>query len=397
VATRPTTPWSGAVCSRMVMEYDDGVADMLLTVAGARAPATRGILLSDDVDPAPRTMTAPLLAELGLECPVLAAPMSGGPTTPDLVAAAAGIGSLGVLAGGYLTAAALAERIAAVDARTGTIGVNIFAPHPLPVDVADYRRYRDLLLAEADAYAVDLPVAPLEDDDHWRDKVDLLLERPPAFASFTFGLPEPSVLAALRRSGTLLAQTVTSPAEARRAAEAGFDALVVQSTDAGGHSGTLSPERPPERVALTDLLAQVTSAVDLPCLATGGIATREAATAAMAAGAEAVLVGTALLLAPESGTSATHRSALLEGDRETVVTRSFTGRPARGLRNRFIDTYDAQAPLGYPALHHLTIALRRAAAAAGDPEAVNLWAGTGYRSAEERPAAETLLALAAGL
>jgi nitronate monooxygenase len=342
-------------------------------------------------------VTALLPAALGITCPVLAAPMSGGPTTPGLVAAAAGVGSFGTLAGGYLTAAALGDQMTAAAGSTDTFGVNLFAPHALPVDRDAYRRYRDLLRAEADGYGVDLPAEPIEGDDHWRDKVDLLLERPPALVSFTFGIPEASVLDALRRGGSLLAQTVTSSGEAQWAAEAGFDVLVVQSADAGGHSGTLRPERPPDRMALADLLREVTSVVDLPCLAAGGIATPDAVTAALRAGAAAALVGTALLLAPESGTSATHRTALLARDRETVVTRAFSGRPARGLRNRFIDTYDAQAPLGYPALHQLTIGLRRAAAAAGDPELVNLWAGTGYRSAEVRPAAETLLALAAGL
>ncbi len=90
-------------------------------------------------------------------------------------------------------------------------------------------------------------------------------------------------------------------------------------------------------------------------------------------------------------------AALLGRDRETVVTQAFSGRLARGLRNRFIDTYDAQAPAGFPAVHHLTIPLRRAAAAAGDPEAVNLWAGTAYRAAVERPAADTLRELASRL
>jgi nitronate monooxygenase len=342
-------------------------------------------------------MTAALLTELGVSCPVLAAPMSGGATTPDLVAAAASIGSLGILAAGYLTATTLGEQMEDVAAGGGIVGVNLFAPHPMPVDRGAYRRYRELLRSEARAYDVDLPVDPLEDDDHWRDKIDLLLERPPAFASFTFGIPEPGVIAQLRRAGTVVAQTVTSPAEAQRAVEAGVDALVVQGADAGGHSATLTPERPSEPVALTDLVAQVTGVVDLPCLATGGVATPAAAAATLAAGAVAVLVGTALLLAPESGTSATHRAALRQRDRETAVTRAFSGRPARGLRNRFINEYDARAPLGYPAVHHLTIGLRRAAAAAGDPDLVHLWAGTGYRSADERPAAETLLALAAAL
>ena len=103
----------------------------------------------------------------------------------------------------------------------------------------------------------------------------------------------------------------------------------------------------------------------------------------------AALVGTLLLLTDESGASAPHRAALTDApSRGTTVTRAFTGRPARGLRNGFIERYDALAPAGYPAVHHLTSPLRRAAAAAGDPELVNLWAGTGYRSARPGPAAE---------
>jgi nitronate monooxygenase len=338
-----------------------------------------------------------LLSGLGVGCPVLAAPMSGGPTTPELVAAAAAAGSLGTVAGGYLTAAALGEQIAAVSARTGTFGVNLFAPNPFPVARDDYRSYRDLLLGEAEKYAVELPLEPREDDDHWRDKIDLLLERPPAIVSFTFGIPDASVLSRLRRAGSLLVQTVTSAPEALRAAEAGVDALAVQCADAGGHSGTLTPERTPDRPPLTDLVAEVTRAVGLPCIAAGGVATPDAVAAVMDSGAIAVMVGTALLLSPESGASSTHRSALLGRDRETVVTRAFSGRLARGLRNRFIDSYDEHAPPGYPAVHYLTSPLRRAATAAGDPEAVNLWAGTGYRAAIERPAADTLHELASRL
>jgi nitronate monooxygenase len=338
-----------------------------------------------------------LLTGLGVRCPVLAAPLAGGPTTPELVVAAGGAGSLGIIAGGYRTAEALDEQITAVSEHTDTFGVNLFAPHPVPVAPEAYRRYRELLLAEAERYAVELPVDPREDDDHWRDKIDLLVARPPAVVSFTFGLPSAAVLSRLRRTGSLLVQTVTSASEAIRAADAGVDALAVQSADAGGHSGTLTPERPPTPVALPDLVAEVTSAVALPCLAAGGLTTPAAVAAVVSSGAVAAMAGTALLLAPEAGTSPAHRRALLARDRETAVTRAFTGRPARGLRNRFIDAYDAVAPAGYPAVHHLTSPLRRAAAAAGDLERVNLWAGTGYRDAVERPAADTLRFLAARL
>jgi nitronate monooxygenase len=337
------------------------------------------------------------LFDLGVELPVLSAPMSGGPTTPELVVAADRAGSLGFLAGGYKTAEALAIQLAAVRAETSSYGVNLFAPRPVPVDPAAYRRYRELLLPEAERLGVVLPAEPVEDDDYWRDKVDLLVSVAPPVMSFTFGIPGSDVLRALRAAGSLLVQTVTSAEEAELAHAAGVDALTVQSTAAGGHSGTLRPEAPPVGTPLPELVAEIGDQVPLPLLATGGIGTPAEVAAALAAGAVAVLVGTALLLAPESGTSSAHRAALAGHDRDTVVTRSFSGRPARGLRNRFIDRYDADAPAGYPALHHLTIPMRQASAAAGDAEGVNLWAGTGYRAATQRPAAEILRDLAVGL
>ena len=107
------------------------------------------------------------------------------------------------------------------------------------------------------------------------------------------------------------------------------------------------------------------------------------------------MVGTALLRTDESGASAVHQAAIADRTgRETVLTRSFSGRPARGIRNWFIDTYDAIAPSGYPALHHLTSPIRKASAAAGDPGAVHLWAGTGYQHAAAGAAADVLRALA---
>jgi NAD(P)H-dependent flavin oxidoreductase YrpB (nitropropane dioxygenase family) len=189
-------------------------------------------------------------------------------------------------------------------------------------------------------------------------------------------------------------QTVTSAAEARQAADAGLDALAVQASAAGGHSGTFTPELDPAVVPLTKLLADVRAAVDLPLLAAGGISSARDVRDALDAGADAVVVGTLLLLADEAGTSRAHRAGLADHSRETAVMRAWTGRPARGLRNSFSDAYDAVAPAGYPAIHHLTRPLRRAAAAAADPEHVNLWAGTGFRAARPAPAAEILEGLA---
>lgn len=339
-------------------------------------------------------MTSPL-ADLGLTIPVLAAPMAGGATTPAMVIAAHHAGGLGLLAAGYKTADALAAEIDAVRAADVPFGVNVFAPNPVPITADAYRAYRAAVQPDADRYGLTLPEDVVDDDDRFDAKLDLLLAQPVPLVSFTFGIPGPDVVARLRKAGTTIAQTVTSSAEAERAAAAGVDVLVLQGIGAGGHSGTLSPDRPLADVALSDLVADVAHRTSLPIVAAGGLGTPEDVAAVLAAGAEAVAVGTALLLADESGASATHRAALTDPARtETVLTRAFTGRPARGLRNGFIDRFEPTAPLGYPALHHLTSALRKAAAAAGDADLVHLWAGTAYRTARQEPTATILRRLA---
>ncbi len=325
-----------------------------------------------------------ILADLGVSLPVIAAPMAGGPSTPEFVVAAAHAGSLGQLAGGYKTPQALADQIAAVRAASVPFGVNLFVPNPVPVEPAALRRYADALQVEADVYGLRLDADPIEDDDFWPDKIDLLLAANIPLVSFTFGLPSAAVLARFRTAGTVVVQTVTSLDEARAAAEAGVDALAVQATAAGGHSGTWTPDRLVPPIPIADLVGRIRASVAPPVIAAGGLATAADIAQALAAGASVAMVGTVLLRTDESGASATHRDALAAGT-TTVVTRAFTGRPARALRNTFIDRYDQLAPSGYPAVHHLTSALRKAAAAAGDPQRLHLWAGTGFRHATVEP------------
>jgi nitronate monooxygenase len=126
---------------------------------------------------------------------------------------------------------------------------------------------------------------------------------------------------------------------------------------------------------------------DLPLVAAGGIADGSGVAAALAAGASAVQIGSALMLAPEAGTSAPHRAALAQ-QAPTALTRAFTGRRARGIVNRFLSEHDAFAPKAYPQIHYLTAPVRAAARAAGDADGINLWAGEAYHSAEPVPAAE---------
>lgn len=336
------------------------------------------------------------LTGLGLTLPVLAAPMAGGPSTPGLVVAAAQAGSLGFLAGGYKPPDVLADQIAQVRSAGVPFGVNVFAPNPVPVDVDAYEKYRRLIQQEADHYEIDLGNVPLtEDNDYWQEKVDLLVANPVPVVSFTFGVPEAKVVSALKNAGSLVAQTVTSAVEARLATEHEVDVLLVQASAAGGHSGTLTPDRVPPEIPLPQLLQEIGAASQLPLIAAGGLATSDDVAAAIGAGAIATAVGTVLLRSEESGTSAPYRAALADPSRRaTVVTRAFTGRPARGLANVFTDRYSALAPTGYPALHHLTSPIRKAATAAGDAERINLWAGTGYRHAPTGPAGRILADLA---
>jgi NAD(P)H-dependent flavin oxidoreductase YrpB (nitropropane dioxygenase family) len=344
--------------------------------------------------PAPRT--SPLVG-LGITTPVLAAPMAGGPTTAALVSAAARSGGMGFLAAGYKTAEQLHQQITEVRAAAQVFGVNLFAPNPLAVDPAEYRRYAEALRPLAERYGVELPPAPVEDDDHWEQKLDLLRGDPVPVVSFTFAIPARQIIDSLRSRGSIVAATVTNAAEARAATDAGVDMLAVQGYAAGGHSATLTPSRFPEPIPTAVLVAMIQDASRLPVIAAGGLAAPAQVAAVIHSGAQAVMVGTALLRTSESGASAAHRAAVADRSSETVLTRAFTGRPARGIRNQFIDAYDTVAPSGYPAVHHLTSPIRKAAAAAGDPESVHLWAGTGYQQAATGQAADVLRTLAGSL
>lgn len=337
-------------------------------------------------------------AELGLALPLVGAPMAGGPGTPALAAAISRSGGLGFLGAGYRTAAQMAADIAELRGATANFGVNLFVPREAAIDVDAVQRYRELLRPEADHYAVELPPLRLHDDDDWDDKLQQLRSDPVPFVSFTFGLPPVAVVRALRAAGTRVAITVTDPAEARAALALGIDALVAQGHEAGGHSGTFDPAAWRGGHATVALVRAIAAMTRTPVIAAGGIADAGATRDALAAGAVAVQAGTAFLCADEAGTRAAQRAALSDVRfADTVMTRAFTGRPARGLRNRFTERYSAAAPVAYPAIHHLTRPIRKAAALRGDAQALNLWAGTGHRASRAAPAADIVAMLLQGV
>lgn len=324
-----------------------------------------------------------------LRTPLVQAPMAGGPSTAALAAAVCRAGGLGSLAAGYKTPQALAAQIAELRAATSApFGVNLFVPQPAP-EVAAVEPYRAELARVAEGYGLTLPDPDPEDPDHWDEKLALLLESPVPVVSFTFGAPPRDAVKDLQGVGSYVIATVTSVSEALIATELGVDALCVQGPEAGGHRGTFDPLAEPEDTPLFTLLPAVKAATPLPLIAAGGLATGADIARALRAGARLAQLGTAYLRTPEAGTHPAHQEALVQDEFDgTVVTRAFSGRYARGLRNGFIDAHHATAPAGYPLIHHLTKPLRVAAAKNGDAHGLNLWAGVNHRKAERIPAEE---------
>ena len=320
------------------------------------------------------------------EIPVVGAPLAGGASTPELAAAVSEGGGLGFIAAGYKTVDEVRRAIEHVRTHTRRpFGVNIFFPTQLETDGAAIADYSSRLAGEAERYGVTCG-EPSWSDDGWEGKLELVERERPAVVSFTFGCPERAVVARLHNSGIAVWCTVTSPAEARIAAAAGVDALVVQGAEAGGHQGSFD-DTDAAPIGLLALLQLVRTATTLPLLAAGGIANGHGVASVIAAGASAAQIGTCLMLTPEAGTSRPHRAAFAR-DAPTALTRAFSGRRARGIVNRFMREHGVAAPKAYPQVHYLTAPLRAAARAAEDGDGINLWAGQAYPLAEAVPAAE---------
>ena len=328
-----------------------------------------------------------------LQCPVVLAPLGGGPSTPELAAAVSDAGGLGFVATGYLKASDAASRVqAARDLTSAPLGVNVFCKGA-PTDPPAYERYVERLRSWAAAKSCDIG-QPKYDDDDWDAKIDVLASTPAEVVSFTFGCPPSDVVNRLHGAGSEVWVTVTSPDEARQAAQVGADVLVVQGVEAGGHRGSFVNRDHLPDYGLLPLLDLVAATVALPLVASGGIATGRALAAVLCAGAAAAQIGTAFMLAPEAGTNRAHRAAL-KAPGDTVLTRAFTGRLARGIRNEFIDEHEEHAPVAYPEVHYLTAPMRKQARGRGDAGRINLWAGEAHQLAVERPAAEIVHELTA--
>lgn len=340
-----------------------------------------------------------LMQRFDLAHPIIQAPLAGGGDTPALVAAVCNAGGLGFIGAAYLSPAQIGEAARLVRAATSRpFGINLFAPLPASTELPDVAA----ALARVAPYYTELglpaPEAPPPGGFSFDAQLTAALDSGASIFSFTFGLPSATALAAARARGMFLVGTATTITEAVLLEKAGVDAIVVQGAEAGGHRGTFSEDFAAGQVGTMALVPQAADAVSVPVIASGGIADGRGIAAALALGAAAVQMGTAFLTCDESGIPEAYKAAILQAaEHETRVTRAFSGRPARGIVNRFMNEVEGHADhiLPFPLQNALTRPLRTAAGKQGRAEFLSLWAGQALRLARRQSAAALVARLAA--
>jgi nitronate monooxygenase len=338
-----------------------------------------------------RERAARLTGRLGIAQPIFGGPMAG-VTTPALVAEVSNAGGLGIWGCGMMPPAAITQAVADTRKLTGRpFGLNLFiTPQPV-VDAAQVERMRAKLAPYYAELGVALPPVPASVAPDFAAQFETALEAKLPVFSFTFGLLDRAQVDALHARGAFVIGTASCVAEARAIAALGCDAVVAQGAETGGHRGSFAVPFEQAQVGLFALLPQIAAAVEIPVIAAGAVMTGAQIGAALLLGASGVQLGSALLRTPECGTSAGYKAALGQAtDIDTQVTRAFSGRPARGLRNRFMDEVGEADVPEYPIQNALTGPLRAAANAQGRAEFVSLWAGQGAALARAEPVAAVL-------
>ena len=333
-----------------------------------------------------------LLKRLGIEYPIIQAPMAGGPSTPELVAAVSNAGGLGSLGAAYLTPDQITDAIRRIRALTDKpFNVNLFAGGYEAERHVDPGPMLALLAEIHEVHGLPAPTLPVPPPDPFAEEFEVVLDARPAVFSFTFGIPDRDVMARLRARGIATLGTATTIDEARALAATGVDAIVAQGAEAGAHRGTFIGPFEAAMIPMLKLVRGIVGAVSVPVIASGGIMDGRGIAKALACGASGVQLGTAFLTCPESGATETHKQAILAARKDTtVVTRAFSGRPARALANDFITRLEGKENtiLPFPLQNALTRAMRTAAANRGDREFLSLWAGRGVAQARVMPAGD---------
>jgi nitronate monooxygenase len=341
----------------------------------------------------------PLCDQLGIRLPIIQAPMAGGPSSPELVAAVSQAGALGSFGFAYMQPEAMQRDAQSVRARTDRpFNLNLFAsPQPAAMEPA---AQRSAIAAVAGYYAeVGLPPpepvrAPYAPD--FAAQLAAAEEIRPAVLTLHFGGMQLDRVRRFQALGARVGGSATCIAEAEALEALGVDFIIAQGAEAGGHRGSHLRDPYESMTGTLALVRLIVRRVRTPVVAAGGIMDGAGIAAALALGAQAAQLGTAFIPCPESGASRVHKERVLEArEDETLVTEKFSGKPARGLANRFMREMSKRPQLPFPAQNALTGKLRAAAAQSGNADFVALWAGQAAALSRALPAAELVATLEA--
>ncbi|WP_391116307.1 NAD(P)H-dependent flavin oxidoreductase [Psychrobacillus sp. L3] len=320
---------------------------------------------------------------LGLDYPIIQAPMAGGITTSKFVAIVSNNGALGMIGAGYLSAHELRQQIREVKQLTANnFGVNLFVPNDFQIKEDEVEMMNKLLNhyhgeLNIPVEKVILPI--VENVFHsYMEQIQVVIEENVPICSFTFGIPTVEVMGKLKHYNVITIGTATTVTEAVAIEKIEMDAVVVQGSEAGGHRSNFLSDHEESLIGLMTLIPQVVDNVSIPVIAAGGIMDGRGLMAALCLGSKAVQMGTAFLTCEESGAHQVHKESILHSKQDdTKLTRAFSGRWARGMKNKFIEemqNHEASIP-GFPVQNVLTQSIRKASANQNNKQYMSLWSG----------------------
>jgi nitronate monooxygenase len=330
---------------------------------------------------------------LKIEYPIIQAPMAGGITTSKLVAEVSNAGGLGMIGAGYMTPNQIREQIKEIKQLTSKpFGINIFVPNEFAYADSEVKLAKQLLqpirnqLHLHENQNIDIPTCN-QLFETFNEQIKVVIEEKVPVCSFTFGIPSEAIISELKQNNIFVIGTATTVEEAIEVEKSGMDMVVVQGSEAGGHRGNFISQSQDSLIGLMSLIPQVVDHVSIPVIAAGGIMDGRGLMASLCLGAQGVQMGTAFLTCIESGAQQVYKEAIMNAkEDQTVLTRAFSGKWARGIKNKFIaemEKHEDSLP-DFPVQNTLTQSIRKASSSQNNSDFMALWSGQSPRLAKNQ-------------